>query len=217
MTDISNRAFSTDFEQHQPLIHKFARKGYGRLIQANVNIDYQDVYQEMCLTFTLAAKKYDPARGISFSAYFGRAIWHQFNRFAEREIQEKLDICSSSVDDMAHSMGDDHNHMDIYEAIDSGDLSPEETLVAKQDALERNAMCKSTISKIFIRELMHPSQRVLDAFAEQEARLTTAANRKVPKEVDLQLIADTYGISKKDAKAAKDQLNQIYGLKITMR
>lgn len=217
MTDISGRAFSTDYEQHAPLIHKFARKGYGRLVQANVNIDYEDVYQEMCLTFTLALNKYDPARGISFSAYFGRAIWHQFNRFAEREIQEKLEICSASIDDMAHTVDSDNNSMDIYEAIASGKPSPEEVLIAKQDAVERNGMCRSAVSRIFIRELMHPSQRVLDAFAEQKERLTSAENRKAPKEIDLQLIAETYGISKKDAKAAKEQLNRIYGLKITMR
>jgi len=216
MTDIPNRAFSMDFEQHQALIHKFARKGYGRLVQANVIIDYEDVYQEMCVTFTLALSKYDPSKGISFSAYFGRAIWHQFNRFAEREIQEKVDICSASIDDMASS-GEDDSKMDFYEVVDSGQPSPEEILSSRQEAMERNAKCRSTVSKIFIRELMNPSKKVLDALAQQEEEIKGIDGRRANKEVGLQLIADAYGISNKDAKAAKKQLNKIYGLKIMLR
>lgn len=80
----ANRAYSTDFAAHRDLICKLARKGWGRLQAAGVVIDYDDVFQEMSLIYCKAAERYDATKGFTFTAYLGQAIWHDFNKVAQR-------------------------------------------------------------------------------------------------------------------------------------
>lgn len=83
------RAYSTDFAEHQGLLSKMAYKGYLRLQQAGVATEYDEVFQEMSLIYCKAASHYDPSKGFTFSAYLGQAIWHDFNKYAEKLITDR--------------------------------------------------------------------------------------------------------------------------------
>jgi RNA polymerase sigma factor (sigma-70 family) len=146
---VSNaRAFSTEFASHEGLIHSFARKGYGRLQAARVSIDYEDVFQEMCVSFTKAKAKYDPQTGFSFSAYFGRAIWNDFNKFADRLITERVELGIINFEDM--KSGDDTDG-DITEVLmvemESYEL-PESRLEGFQDFVSNFSKVMNSLSPV---------------------------------------------------------------------
>lgn len=84
-----NRAYSTEYSAHRGLINQMAYKGYLRLQQAGVAIEYDDVVQEMSLIYCKAAERFDASKGFTFAAYLGQAIWHDFNKVAEKLIQDK--------------------------------------------------------------------------------------------------------------------------------
>lgn len=80
-----NRAFSTRFEDHKGLIYTLAMRCYARLLGARITaMEFEDVYSEMCVSYTKAARGFDPSRGIGFGAYLGRACYNDFNKIAEK-------------------------------------------------------------------------------------------------------------------------------------
>jgi hypothetical protein len=79
------RGFSTKYEDHTGLLYKFALMFHGRLQGAGITaMEFEDVRSELNVTYVKALKKYDPEKGITFTAYLGRACINDFNKVAER-------------------------------------------------------------------------------------------------------------------------------------
>lgn len=207
------KAFDTSYAVHQGLIHKLARKGFGRLMQAGVTIDYEDVFQEMSLTYVKAVRKYNPELGISFTAYLGRAIWNQFNLFAEQEIGHSSEV--SSIDEM--SEGSEVN--DLYEAIDGGSATPEQYLEVKQSWAVNSIKCGS-VAKLIVRQIMNPSEGLLTRLKEKQKAAVddrnTGQNPKAhaARNVTVAMIAQYHEISVQEMRMAKKNLNSVYGVNI---
>lgn len=223
----NSRAFDTRFEAHSALIHKLARKGYGRLLGAGVSIEYEDVYQEMCLIYSKTVHiddeghmKYDPTRGISFSAYLGRAIWNDFNKFAERQIAEVTELGLRSVEELAEQCEDDFANP--YSAIDSGDPSPEECFEAIQEFLHGISELHRTdrVAHFLVAKLIDPSDDLVDALnrERQEAERVRASGENkrqiAPRDVTLNLIARHYKLDALEVRNAKRKLSGIYGVSL---
>lgn len=121
------RGYSTQYEDHQGLIHKFARKGWGRLTSLGVSIDYEDVFQEMSVTYCRAASKFDPSRGFTFSAYLGQAIWHDFNKLAQRFENELSGLGFTRIEDMGVE------DSDFYDRLTGNVDSPEKHSMHRQE------------------------------------------------------------------------------------
>lgn len=186
------RAYSTAFEDHKPLIQKLARKGYLRLMGAHVSVDYEDVFQEMCVTYTKAATRYNPEVGVTFTAYLGRAIWNDFNQFAEREVNQKIHCSPFSIEGLsAHSS---EEGIDLYDVLPGNSPTPEQLLEAKQ----RNSMVRNKKAKRFCRELMETVTRPGD---DDEKPTFTSIVKKA-------------GLSQNDRKIVKAQIYEIYGIKL---
>lgn len=205
MTPHTSRAYSLDYEHHKGLLHQFARKGYGRMQQLNINIEYEDVYQELCATFVHATHMFNPDAGVSFTAYLGRSLWNQFNRFLESEQREKYEISPVSIDDFATD--DEGDERDIYSTFQcEGTMSPEEALSFKQEVAQRNRSVKGSVAKMFIRQLINPSPEVREM-----------QRQKGAKDIGIGTIAEAHGINRYQATKAKDELNKVYGLNLRLR
>lgn len=204
MTDIPvKRSFDTSFEAHKGLIHKLARRGYGRLVSVYAAIDYEDVFQEMCLAYVKAAEKFDPEFGVTFTAYLGRAIWNEFNRFAERELDGREEFGLYSLESMDDMLEDDITIMDV---IPGDELTPEEIYEAKQSVQENVRLC-GPMGKFLISKLMNPGKRVIDAIDSpawaRKRQLTLSFIAKQHDEIDKDLV-----------EVAKRQLTRIYGVRL---
>lgn len=204
------RAYSTNYNDHSGLLRKLALRGWGRLTAANVHMDLEEVYQEMCVAFCKAAEKYDAERGITFTAYLGRAVWNEFNKFANRAITEQVELNLTSFECMSAS--NDDEELDIFEAIDSGEWTPEQYLSAAQQFRE-NMKALGPTAKFIIGKLLNPDDELLAALEakrvaaeEERAKGKVASGRR---EVSIKLIAEHYNLKEESVRAARKSFASI--------
>lgn len=122
----TRRGYSTEFEDHRGLIANFAVRGMMRLQRAGVTLDFDDVFQEMSVIYCRAAAKYNPEAGFTFTAYLGRAIWLDFNKVAERLINEQLGLGLVRVEELGDA------DCDAYDLLKSNAQTPEEHYIANR-------------------------------------------------------------------------------------
>lgn len=213
ITNEASRGFSTRYEDHLGLIHKLARRGWGRLTSANVFVDFEDVVQEMSLTYVKAVEKYDPEYGVTFSAYLGRAIWNQFNKVAEKMIDTQVELKMTSLDAM--SSNTDGDDFDVLESIESDELSPEQYVDAMQQ-FRKNLQSLGPAAKFIVSKLINPSQDLVDALdlAQREAAIKRQNGQRAcaPREITIAFIAKHYQLDTKQVAKARKNLTDIYGV-----
>lgn len=131
----TGRGYSTAFEDHQGLLHNFTKQSFGILGEFKIPIDYEDVFQEACIAYTKARDGYKPELGFTFSAYMGRAVTTHLTRFRSKLIREAQNVGTSSVNEWwAEDGGENSGVSDIYSYIESEEMTPEERLVAEDEA-----------------------------------------------------------------------------------
>lgn len=201
----SERAFSTNFDDHTGLVHNFARKGWGRMLAAHVNVEYEDVFQEMSVTFTKAVRTFDPSKGVAFTSYMGRAIWNDFNRYAQKHIDERMQLGLVSMDNIE---GEDDNY--FAESLASDERTPEESLERKQDMLEKLRALSPT-AKFLAAQLISPPAALEEAFAAHQAEAVESGGRRVVG-MTLRFIGSFYQIDARRMSAAIKELKTRYGV-----
>lgn len=218
MTKGYKRAFDTSYEAHLGLIKMMARKGYMRLVNAHVCIDYEDVFQEMSLTYVHASQKYDAEKGVSFSAYLGQAIWNRFNIFAEKQIGYKTNLNLCSFQELSEA-SDYEGETDISETIDSGEASPELIAETKQQMKVTNGLL-SKVSKLIVKQFIDPSDDMLRYIAERRNDVplsddaTDNALARACNKVTFKAIVDFHKVDRLAAKKARKQINKIFNARI---
>lgn len=220
-TVIVKRGFTTDFENHAGLIHSITRKCMGRLYNLGFNIEYEDLFQDNCLSYTKAMIGYDAERGITFSAYMGRAIYNQFNNQVEKMLNERSGINTvlvgedNDVDDIHYNNsnnqdGDLYNHHYSMTVEDKAVLS---------DEIRGRISKLSSLAKLVIRELISPSEDLLKTREgiRAHAELARSLNKRVPhvpQDVNLKLIRLHYALSYSDMKGVKREFSEKLGVQI---
>lgn len=214
MKAASSRAYSTKYEDHIGLIRKLALRGWGRLTEANVHVDFDDVVQDMTLTYVKAADKYNPDHGVTFSAYLGRAIWNQFNKFAEKEIRVQADLKLVRFEQLGDAV-EDSDDGSVYESIASDEWTPEQYVEAAQQFRE-NMKSLGPTAKFIVSKLLNPTNDLMEALelAKRNAELARKSGQyaKAPNDVTIAFIASHYGLDEKNVKKARKTLFSMYGL-----
>ncbi len=160
MSDKQGRGYSTAFEDHEGLLHRFTKKSYGIVSQFNVSADYDDLFQEACIGYMKALKGYKQELGFTFSAYMGRAVLTHLHRISQRMIRESTGLGTINLEDLAAASEDD---FDVLERIDMATVSVDEQYAA---AVESEARFKS----------LSPRARIVAA---KIVRETVAGDREV--------------------------------------
>lgn len=205
----TSRAFSTNFNDHAGLVHTFARKGWGRMIAAHVNVEYEDVFQEMTVTFVKAARTFDPEKGIAFTSYMGRAIWNDFNRYAQKYIDERMELGLTSIQEL-ETTTDEEGGTWFGDSMESPDRNPEEQLERKQDMLE-NLRNLSPTAKFLAAQLIAPPPTLEAAFKEYQAIAVEDRGRAVIG-MTLRFIGQHYQIEHRRLSKAIKELKTQYGV-----
>lgn len=146
------RAYSTKLEDHSPLIHKLTQKFLGRMNGAGCYaLDYEDLYQQACMTYAKAQPRYNPEYGITFTAYLGRAIMNDMNKFMEKVLNEHLGLGIVYGD----SLSVDEDSASVYDNFASDDETIEERLERVSEA-KANLRNLKPITRLYVRILMQP-------------------------------------------------------------
>jgi hypothetical protein len=209
---VTNKSSSVKYEDHTGLLHKLAARGWGRLEAAGVSTAYDDVFQLMSESFVRAQKTFDPTKGFSFSAYYGQSCWHNFNKWAAKQIEEKHELGLISVDALS-AEHEDGGSSDAYEFIntamdDDTDESAQDRLEARQES-HRAARLLSPNAKRVIALLIHNSPALLEYVAERNARML-----KRIVNINLWTIFDFLEIPRPKAALIRAELERVYGVKL---
>jgi len=212
----AGRAYQTDYASHEGLIHSFARKGYARLQAAHVSVEYEDVFQDMCFSFAKAQKSYNPETGFSFTAYFGRAIWNDFNKKAQNAISEQVELGLVRVEDMATE--DNDGDMLEYLIADIENASaPDELIERRQEFISRFEMVLRSVSpatrKVII-QFMAPSDSLKEMHKARRAHFELSVSMGIRKKPVAETITIEYVIQEiledaKDRSRARAELREV--------
>lgn len=224
------RNTSLDYRDHTGLLHQLARKAYGRMQSVGVPMDYDDILQEMSVTFVKATKLYRPDAGYAFTAYLGRAIWNQFNKVAERLIEQHLNLGLTSIEEMEHdaqergSLEGSGSMMErmLYEE-GSYTESPEDIIERGQlmaISTRIRAQSLSADALQVVRLLASPSEELVEnhrlsrAHSEQAVALGVAKRHTTPEEITLAFIFRFLKLNKGQIAAIKAELLDVYGVEV---
>lgn len=216
------RGFRTDYESHTGLLHTFARKIYGRLCSTGVTADYDDVFGDVCEAYSRAAISYNPAHGVGFGAYLGRAIYNNVNKIAERRIRERTELGMQPLSTYAAYGEEDETVMDRVADVTEFGPSPEELLEAKQDALQRIDRLPE-LARTVVAELTNPSEavkRTHQAMKAQRAQAVAAGYRtarRVSDEVTLPVIFQHFGLTREQISMFQRECREYLGVDLRTR
>lgn len=205
-----------NFNDYKLLIGQQAMKGYKRLMGNGVSVDYDDVFQQMSLTFCVASEKFDPSKGFAFTTYLVRAIWHQFNKWAETQIAYRQH--TYSVDELlVNDEGQDRDN-GIYDLVASDASTPEQIVLRRQDN-ERALKRISKEARDVVEVLANPSARTneeWDALKAHHAhgRAMGVSSRRLPEDMNFTFAFDQLGLSQRRRNQVKRELGDAFGVKL---
>ncbi|CAG9229077.1 hypothetical protein [Burkholderia vietnamiensis] len=204
----ARNAFYTD---NVGLLHTFAKKGFGRLAEAGVSVTYEDVYQQMSESLVRCIATFDESKGWKFAAYFGQSCWNNFNRWAERMIEERMRLGLVSTEALAGDGLEEDDGGDAYEFIahdEEDDDTPESLLERRQSRLKNIAML-SPNAKRAVSLLLHQTPEFMEFFDSTCARMALP-----PKEVTLRMIFRFLNLKKSECDRVRAELERVYGVKL---
>ncbi|CCG43327.1 sigma factor [Magnetospirillum molischianum] len=182
------------FEDYKRLISLCAFKAHRRLVAAGCSTTFDDVFQEMSLTFVRAARSFDPNKGVAFSTFLVRACWNNVNRMAKGEVSH----VGLSLD--SQSWGEDGDEEGLHEQFaDENAVNAEEALEEAQHR-ERILNDLSPLTRRFVELLDSPPDAVIRELVALRARAEFARRRgiepsPVPKSVTSAFVARVMGLS----------------------
>lgn len=201
-----------NFGDYVKLINQCAFKGYTRLRQAGVNVDYEDVFQHMCETFCLANNKFDQDSGYKFSTYLVSAIWRQFNRWCESELNHT--VHSTSIHDLSITQEMEDGQGDLYEVLPSNELGPEKATQLKLDGLKAYRAL-SIDAKRIVRNLIIPNARTRNAWNIHQQQIEHGKtlgimSKGAPREMKMTFIMDLHGMNAKRRASVKREIGMAF-------
>lgn len=196
------RGYSTQFVDHEGLLHKFARSGFARLQKAKVTwVDYDEVFGKMSMSFVEAEQKFDPQRGWTFAAYLGRVCMNNFNKWAADLIAEQTTCGYIRVSELS-TEGDEGGETDFYEVMGGEDESPED-IIERLDYIHKARRSLSADAKLVVRELAAPCAALEQAVSESRRESASVA-----------FICRFLGFSATRIKRVKQELTEKFGVEL---
>jgi len=126
----------TSWERNYRLLHHLCRSYMARAKSYGLNVEYDDLFQEAALAYTLAQRTYDPRRNFKFTTYMGRAAVNRLGRYLAQELDrrrhqmelgapaedetqlEQLEaLGAQEVDDVAEYIDRDMHRKAMYERL----------------------------------------------------------------------------------------------------
>lgn len=203
------------FEDYELLIGKLAMKGYKRLLANDAGADYDDVFQQMSLTFCMASQKFDASKGYNFSTYLVCAIWKEFNKWAESQIGHAHLISSAEA---KYSNDDEISSDSLYDRTASDMPTPEDEI---SNYVEKQAAIRglSRHAKRVLLNVAHPSKKLQNEWSAYKAhhefgRSIGESNVRVGDDMNFTFIYDTLKVPQRKRSEIKRELGNAFGVKL---
>ena len=116
-----NEHFANDasYESVSRMIYKIAIRCFSRVKAMGLGMTFDDVHQEMNLSYVLARETWDPERGIRFTTYLTTSCYRNFNSRIFKPERERRLLGMVNMVDMRATGGnrmddDDQDMMEVY-------------------------------------------------------------------------------------------------------
>jgi DNA-directed RNA polymerase specialized sigma24 family protein len=116
-----NEHFANDasYESVRRLLHRTAQKCFARVSALGLGMTFDDVLQEMNLSYVLARDAWNPEAGVRFTTYVVTCCYRNFNNRIAKPERERRELGMVNLTDMrprgSHSADDDEQDlMEVY-------------------------------------------------------------------------------------------------------
>ncbi len=190
-------AEQVDFEQHRRLLLHWAHRIQRRLYSAgSQSTMFDDIYQELCVAWTIARNSYDPTSGVPFGAYLATGLRNHVNRYANKEIEAH----GWGHLDMDAPLGEDAGDNDAHSVVADPLIESAFDALNRKQAWEENLECLSAPARKFLELLESPPAPLINILKAQQAKKQFAIARGLPpgfylKKLTASLIFDVMGAS----------------------
>jgi RNA polymerase sigma factor (sigma-70 family) len=116
----------TSFEGNYKLLHKLCHSYVKKAKMAGLVLDYDDLYQEACLTWVKAQKSFDPSKNFRFTTYMGVAVAHRLAGSLHKAFEDRRVLVKqvrNSEDDPSQESWLESVSLDV-----GAELSPEDKI-----------------------------------------------------------------------------------------
>jgi DNA-directed RNA polymerase specialized sigma24 family protein len=203
-----------EFKKHQGLLHTFTRKCFARLKSAGVVIEYDDVFQVMCESWLRAYPKYEPSHG-SFSAYFGRCCYNNFNKWAEKLIAEQMGL---GLIRMADLSSEDEESALLDDTIMKDETPSFEDQCVAADAVREKIERLSKDARRVAAYLIAPPEGLRAQFDAEVAQALADKDdglfSRVPKDITFSMIGRFLKIPPRQVGKIKQELSATFGVSL---
>jgi len=158
---------ATSYENNHRLMHDLAIKAHKKLRLAGYDMPYDDVFQEVSVSYCKARDGFKPESGFRFSTYFVTAFWRNFAKVMEKLYRYKP-VEGVSLNSFSLDSGDDSNLESIL-AVDEQGYTPEEYFWHKE-AISYTSKRLDALSRRVLEEMVDPSDELMAALANEKGR-----------------------------------------------
>lgn len=217
----NNSSNSTSFEDSKSLLEYLAYKCSQRLYALGFHdTDKEDLYQDGCVIYSKAINSYNPDIGVPFNAYLRRAVLLEFNNDVQRrvEMRETLRVVDVVNEERQNAVDADFIEPDTSHPAFYGNIETVEDMAVRSDETRERIASLSPLAKVFVRELISPSEAVKRTLAAMQAQAdfakTLNQNIHRPKEVNVKVIRKHYGVDRVQYGALKTEFLMKLGVTI---
>lgn len=212
-----NKRFANDasYQSVERMLQKLAFNCHKRVTAMGLmEISYEDVMQEMNLTYLMAKERWQPERGIYFSTYLTTACYRNFGAWIRKRELERRNLGMVNFSSM-QKFTDDGDAVNFEElASNSGnlfgekyapsELNPEESLQATQELAKHRENVMSVIPYL------------TDAARAVVMEILTSEKHRAAGEplVKISQVLKEFGSNKNEAMRVRKELSIVFGAKL---
>lgn len=173
-------------------------------------MEYEDVFQEASLAFAMALKTYDESKGITFSAYMGRAVVNNLGHWARKLTQERAEIGMYINSELVERSAD--------ELADETPTPEEERITAA--SVQTLLSQFRPLTREILKELIDPSEEFKAAHeglrAHREHAIKLGVRTwSIPDHITFSSLVKILRLSENEKRAVKDEIYEV--LKVRVR
>lgn len=183
------------FDDYKRLLMSMARRVQRRCHAAGAkSVQFEDIFQEMCVAYVFATHRYNSELGVPFGAFLVRGVSLHINRWVQREIGQKL----LAPFDLDFTADKDEDGGSLQEVIADPNAEDPEDRVIEEDCWNRAMALASPRTRQFLQILRDPPPKVVDMvrafkFRRQFAKTRNAAVAPAPKDVTASIVFELMG------------------------
>lgn len=184
------------FDSVSQMIKSLAYKFYKRVQAINLPMDYEDVYQELCLSYVQAEKAWNPEGGAKFITYFTYSAQNNFNAAIRKMERDRVEMGMFSTDDFESEDEDGKSVIERMASAAAPETSSPDYWLMRESSFNKESMDK----------LSKSARKFIGVF------IKTQLEQNAP-DMKLSEIAKQLKIEGADLKRLKVEMFQTYGVK----